>query len=244
MPQLLLIQFNISLLVLAALPANTPHVYPDNYIERSVSVVIRDDTARIEYSLAMNDTTIQRLIQQWQSPDEKSEKINQPSNAETSSQESFDSGDAETKTDSPRSVQDGPKSDEDDFANDANLVAEFRKLVAEKVAADIRVKCNDQSVVIQEVNPDLPPRYHTTVTMQFEFKLPAEKLVDLSITDSNFSQYDGEARYALKVGGKLVLTKSNVAPILVRAKRIEFADLTESDRAQACQITAQIVRTP
>ena len=82
-----------------------------------------------------------------------------------------------------------------------------------------------------------------SATVQFEFTLPAEKVVDLSVVDSNFAQFGGGARYALKVGGNLVLAKSNVAPILVRADRIEFADLSQAAREQAGKIKAQIVQT-
>ena len=102
-------------------------------------------------------------------------------------QESAITGESETSAVSPGSQTNESNSEEDEFANDAQLVAEFRKFIAEKVAAGIHVKCQDNSVVITQVNPDLPPRYHTTVTMQFEFKLPPVRVVNLSIDDSNFS---------------------------------------------------------
>lgn len=226
----------ICLLTPASQPA-APHVYADNYIDRSVSIVIRDQTARIEFSVAMNDTTIRRLMQQWQSPPMSEE----PDSRASSTSKNLEESQAVVPKEETATNR-LPKDASNEFANDSKLVAEFRKVVATHIAKDLLVTFEKEPVTIREVNPDTPPRHHMSATVQFEFDLPASKIVDLSVVDSNFSNFDGGARYALKVGGNLVMSKSNVAPILVRADRIEFADLSKSARAQVCKIKAQIVQ--
>ena len=239
------------------LPAATKtafHVYPDDYIDRSVSVVIRDDIARVEYSVAMNDSTIRKLLHQW--GETKDEDQNSGLHPFDNKSSELPSNVKQSTDESPSIETDATDSDasEDEFSNDAELVAEFRKEVAKRVASELAINCQQQPITIgDEIDANLPPRYHTTATMKFEFRLPPGKALDLSIADSNFSEYGGCIRcalkftladcvYALKVGGKLVLTKSNVAPVLVRAKRIEFEGLTNERREKASRIEVQVVR--
>ena len=242
MIHLVSIQLIICLLTPASHPAAS-HVYADNYIDRSLSIVIRDQSARIEYSVAMNDTTIRRLIKEWRSPSVFRSKDGKRLSESRIAAAPHVAGERKEKTAMNRSPENAPPAAAEEFKNDATLVAEFRKLLTEHLAKDLLVTCHDQPVTIREINPDTPPRHHMSATVQFEFTLPAKKVVDLSVVDSNFSQCDGGARYALKVGGNLVLANSNVAPILVRADRVEFAELSETAREQACKIKAQIVRT-
>ena len=240
----LLLIYSIICFIAAPLPtAAARHVYPDNYIDRTLSVLVRNRTVQIEYSVALNDATIECLIRQWKSPSLSAESERQTS----SLNQSFE---AKAATNQPAAIP-APSgtelnvspASEETFENDAELVAAFRKLVAEKISKGLHVTCKGKPITIREINRDLPAAYHMSVTVQFEFTLPADKATDLSIADDNFLRFDGGARYALKAAGNAVLTRSNVAPILVRAKRIEFADLPQDTRREACLINAQIVQT-
>lgn len=222
--------------------AEPPHVYPDNYIDRTVSVLVRNRTVKIEYSVALNDATIERLIREWQfsssstETDRQASSADQPTSAIAATVKSS-SGPAPEGT-----AKDASRDAEETFENDAELVAKFRKLVAEKLARGLHVNCEGKLLAIREIKRDLPAAYHMSVTVQFEFTLPTDKVTDLQISDDNFTRFDGCVRYALKAVGNSVLTRSNVAPILVRAKRIEFADLSEEARRESCFINAQIVQ--
>ena len=43
----------------------TPHELPDGFVERAVSVVVREDFARIEYRIGASDATMQMQLAQW-----------------------------------------------------------------------------------------------------------------------------------------------------------------------------------
>ncbi len=192
--------------------------------------------------MALNDVTIERLIREWQaSPsstetDRQASSLDRPTSA-TAANVKSSSGPAPNGT-----ATDASRDAKETFENDAELVTKFRKLVAEKLARGLHVNCEGQLLAIREIKQELPAAYHMSVTVQFEFTLPTDKVTDLQISDDNFTRFDGCARYALKAVGNAVLTRSNVAPILVRAKRIEFADLSEEARRESCFINAQIVQ--
>ena len=53
-------------------------------------------------------------------------------------------------------------------------------------------------------------------------ELPANKVVDFEVADELFPGYSGAVRYALRARGSTMLLQSNVAPVLVRADRVEI----------------------
>ena len=46
------------------------HEFEDGFVERSVAVVVRENVARLNYSIGLNPRTRQRLIEFWQSSDD------------------------------------------------------------------------------------------------------------------------------------------------------------------------------
>ena len=59
----------------------TPHEFEDGFVERTLAIVIRDDVATAEYSIALNETTLQNLLDRWQ----KTEASNPPASAQPES---------------------------------------------------------------------------------------------------------------------------------------------------------------
>ncbi len=219
--------------ILAAIgPVPAPlHKFPDGYIDRSVSVIVRDQTATIEYSAGMNDETMRQILEKWQSnsPAEKSNanesKAFPDRNTESKQQPA-------TKTDLTNPEQDTPEStsqrvsgnalvddtDEEFVKNDAQLMTEFQKLAAAKLKQNLKIACQNKPLNLKQVNVYVPAKRHMSLTIQFEFTLPPSGPNNLSIVDENFESFDGAVRYSLKGMGNAILASSNVAPILVRAK--------------------------
>ncbi|MEL7498238.1 MAG: hypothetical protein AAFN77_11550 [Planctomycetota bacterium] len=69
------------------------------------------------------------------------------------------------------------------------------------------------------------------------------KQIELKLIDQLFKDSDGAVRYALKTKGKAMIAKSNVAPILVRAERMELAKLLTDVESQHRQSTLEQAMT-
>ncbi len=265
----------------ATLPLATPplHKFADGYIDRSVSVVVRDQVATIEFSAGMNDATMRKVLDAWRAEapgkgknnaeptsipksknvlTERSAATENPArdgNATSAENTRDDSGDLNDLGDSgtvkPGTVKPGTAKPngiekeapvQDEFVkNDAQLIAEFQKLAAAKLLNGLNVICQNKALVLKRVNADIPVKRHMSLTIQFEFALPTNKSNKLSIFDKNFQNFDGAVRYSLKGMGNAILASTNVPPILVRAKRVELAELNEIERREACTIEAHIV---
>lgn len=46
-----------------------PHEFEDGFVERTFAIVIRDNLATAEYSIGLNESTMQELLDHWQSPE-------------------------------------------------------------------------------------------------------------------------------------------------------------------------------
>lgn len=62
----------------------------------------------------------------------------------------------------------------------------------------------------------------------------------MEIIDTNFLDFDGASRSAIKVTGNAMLHQSNAAPILIRAERELLEMLTPKERQDAMTIRAKI----
>jgi len=85
------------------------------------------------------------------------------------------------------------------------------------------------------------PRHPFNLVVRFEFELPPTKSVQLDIADTNFLRQTGAVRYAIKAVGSTMLVKSNAAPIIIRAKRVELVGLSRKETVSATSISAKIL---
>ncbi len=236
------------------------HVLEDGYIERTVEVVIRDDTAYVEYSVGLNENTMTQLTSSWDelktkptapkpSDDKEDEKAN-PTDSEpakttktkTKTDEDKEPADSKPVDSSPADSNSTDSSSEKATVFDKVLLAKFNKLAPAKVTAGLNITCDDKPVKIESVTLDPAPRHPFDVKVKFQFKIPKsdKESIELKLEDSNFTKQTGAVRYALKARGIAMLLQSNVAPIIVRAERIELAELTEEQRKTQTSILARI----
>ena len=224
------------------------HEFEDGFIERSVAVVVRDNIARLEYSLGLNPNTRQQLIEFWQSSDRKESSVNEQ---------------IETEADATSSEQEA---------------VDFFQLAAKHLRRRLEIRVNDHRVIPKIISALGSPRHHVDVTVTLEFDLPpAEPLVPtpIEIADRNFlraptnnavtekndtevrlkekpkpaplkqirplpAPWGGGFRYAFKTAGSTVLSSSNVASILIRADRHLDADLTAAQLDTALKMKAVV----
>ena len=242
------------------------HVLKDGYIERTVEVVIRDDTAYVEYSVGLNENTMAQLTSSWdelktQPTESKPSGGNEDEKANPKESEPVET--TKTKTDKKPSDSKPVDSNPDDSSPtdssstdssstdsssekatvfDKALLAKFNKSAPAKVTEGLKITCDDKPVKIESVALDPAPRHPFDVKVKFQFKIPKsdKESIELKLEDSNFTKQTGAVRYALKAKGIAMLVQSNVAPIIVRAERVELGELTEEQRKTQTSILARI----
>ena len=234
------------------------HEFEDGFVERSMAVVIRDDIARVEYSIGLNPKTKDQLIKFWTSHARRpSTTPNEATLGETSPVASSESVD-------------------------------FLKLAGDQVSRRLRVAINDDLVTPRLISSLASSRHHVDVTVTMEFAISLDRVTVptvIEIADRNFfpsnflnlsvtekphgvmeqdsggqfreelradnsapnetqlrpAPFGGAFRYAIKAKGGAVLNRSNVASILIRAKRQLDANFSEAELDDAYKIKAEVV---
>lgn len=124
------------------------------------------------------------------------------------------------------------------------LLANFKKVATDQVARGLKIKCNGKPLTVTSIAAGPPPRHPFIMTIQFKVQLPDSEICELKINDENFGKQHGAVRYALKAAGRAMLLKSDVAPILVRAERIELSKTPITQRASLTSINARLGFAP
>ena len=242
------------------------HEFEDGFVERSMAVVIRDNIARVEYSIGLNPKTKVQLIKFWSAQDPASSAVTEV--------------DGENETNSISSARS----------------VDFLQLAGDNVSRRLRVLADGNTLKPQLISSLASARHHVDVTVTMEFLLPLNESgvsMVVEIFDGNFlppavaeslvtqklpnttNQGDGEQsdreqseaepstakekvlvspegqllpapfggafRYAIKSKGNAVLNRSNVASILIRAKRQLDANFSEAELGSAYNIQAELV---
>ena len=200
------------------------HELEDGFVERSVAVVVRPGEATIRYSIGANETTRQQLANLWRADN-----------------------DAEA--------------DED---------ALFLKAVGDALLNGITIEADGAPISLELVEVMPTPRHHVEATVVMRLKLPspvagADSIllefqdrnfrncrvtpnavapgVETSLSNSQDAHFtmDGAFRYALKGANGVMLNRSTVAPILVRAKRRLVADIPADELDAEQQFSAEVI---
>ena len=238
------------------------HEFEDGHVERSVAVIIRGDQGRIEYSIGLNPTTRQQLMQFW-------------SDSTPARRSTFkDTDTAERAQLKIPAIGEIPNVVE--FPNVGVLTAlserqsHFLELSATNVFNRLKVTVGGTTVPLTLISSQASPRHHVDVTVTLAFQLPlaANQLpAELTIDDGNFrapqtvssdasirspvdrqsvlqpppAPFSGGFRYACKSMGGTMLTRSNVASILIRSLRRLDNELTANQIADAFKIRAELI---
>jgi hypothetical protein len=261
------------------------HELKDGFVERSFSVVVQDGKARCQYSIGLNDVTMNDLIDQWSAAKESSQSSTQassPKKASTPKQawapiknpstNEFQTGSPETTAEeinqqkpsqiAPNSKPDSskpnrqqePKSsannsripvfetqkNKDVHWLDPEKFKSFQELAKTHVVKNLKITCDKKMVEASQIKIGPPPRHPFYLVLEFEFDVPASGSFDLEISDLNFLQKTGARRDALKTRGKAMILNSNVAPTIIRAKRIEITKPGEQRKNLPPAIIAKI----
>lgn len=237
------------------------HEFEDGFVERSVAVIIRDDVARMQYSIGLNPNTRLQLIEFWRS-------------------QTVDSGSLWRQEQTPPASPVAPNN-----PSDPNDPDSFLRVAGSNVSSRLMVLVDGQLIPVKFVSACASSRHHVDVTVTVEFRMPLEHAnvpVSLEIIDGNFfpaaaaaapvepvtsksvlpakelkikpdeesgstpapvaAPFGGGFRYALKATGAAVLSRSNVASILIRADRQLDANLSMAQIGNAFKIEAEVVR--
>ncbi len=213
------------------------HELEDGFVERAVAVIVRPDHATISYSIGANEATRKRLIAKWNGDEEERATDLVPSDGEST-------GGADN---------------------------DFLRVVGGAVLKGTDVEIDGASVDLELVEVIAAPRHHIEATVVMRLKMPiaADGAGALALTvfdrsfqaDPNFCStnvesktqgdgddlpeapkgFDGAFRYAIKGAQGVMLNRSTVAPILVRAQRRLVAEIPGDEIDSEQQFSAEVI---
>ena len=268
------------------------HEYEDGFVERSLTITIRDGVGYGEYQIGLNAKTAtqflelaEQLRQQAELADQK-----QPSAAgetalaaETSTEPSIERDPLVNKPDAALKVDVSPKAGKTpkegalkgvpnqivgagvgEHLTDLATIKRFGQLQQHWFSGRLKLVRDGQQVAISKVSVEPAARHPFSVVVKFQFSVEANRpveeadkpdskktvgntvkpdspqggVVNFQVTDGLFGEYHGATRYALRSRGSTIVLKSNVAPALVRADRVEVvrgAGLNEAGKPPEIQ---------
>ena len=245
-------------LLLVTLPSKSgAHEFEDGFVERSVAVVIRDNIAIVEYSIGLNPDTKVQLIDFWMSQAA-------PAVAATGEEVGEDIGRETGDAVSPSSPATSA-----DFLRLAgeNVCRRLRVLVGDDPVTPrlISSLASSRHHVDVTVTMEFPlPLKGASVPTLIEISdmnfFPSS-FRNLPVTENTQAvrkeweagnlaldgdqlrpaPFGGGFRYAIKGKGSAMLSRSNVASILIRAKRKLDANFSEAQLDGAYKIQAEVV---
>lgn len=259
-------------LLMAATFAPTPHEFEAGFVERTMSIVVRNNTAYMEYSIGLNQATVEELLQDWERNETTASK---PTDSKTPQSKSAQPvGNRDLPVTSPLTTTQKPDLNSQntdkpsDSANDSSGIASdtipdeptvgsheitpkvmkrFRKLALAEIPKRIGATLDGQEIVFEKITEGIAPRHPFTMQILLQFQIPDSKPSQthaLRILDENFTKQTGAVRYSLKTTGRAMLMQSNVAPILVRSERVELKEFSAEQRKKLTCIDARIAHSP
>jgi hypothetical protein len=196
------------------------HQFEDDFVERTLAIIIRGNKAEITYSIGLNENTTEKILSKWSKLD-----------AVTS-----------TAVVAPPKPNGPPVQLEKDsgHALSPELTKRFQGAAGKFITENLKVKIGQKPQQLKLISAEPAPRHPFAITLKWELAIPEQKVVDLQIIDSNFLDLDGASRISLKATGNAMLLQSNAAPILIRAKRTLLAELGLKDRKDEMTVLAKI----
>lgn len=200
----------------------TSHQFEDDFVERTLAIIIRGNKAEITYSIGLNENTTEKILSKWS----KLDTVTTNSTAAV----------APSKPNGPL-VQ---LEKDSGHALSPELTKRFQVAAGKFITENLQVKIGQKPQQLKLISAEPAPRHPFAITLKWELAIPEQKVVDLQIIDSNFLDLDGASRISLKATGNAMLLQSNAAPILIRAQRILLAELGLKDRKDEMTVLAKI----
>ena len=208
------------------------HEFEDGHVERAVSVVIRGDVARLEYSIGLNPVTRQQLIDFWESQEKAADVAADVSNATKPADDDRFLALAGSNVSRRLSFcVDGTEIEAKLISSalsarhhvDVTVTLEF------KLPAAQSEQLQKLKIVDRNFRPSVTPDV-TQPTAQDDSSPKSAKLASkTTATVPAPAPMGGGFRYALKAKGNRMLARSNVASILIRAQRTLDSDRSQSE---------------
>ena len=205
-----------SILALLVIPRTSclAHEYPNGFVERSLSIVLRDNVAYGEYSIGLNQATAESFLR----------KSKVPKFASTTTRSALPGRLATAEIEIL-----APPNAAGEHLTDLETIQRFAKSPTVWFQNHLNISINSKPVKIKNVQVSPASKHPFSILVKFRFSISSASVdtakpnkYRLSIKDGIFPSYEGAVRQALKVKGSGMLINSNVAPILVRAQRIEI----------------------
>jgi len=131
---------------------------------------------------------------------------------------------------------------------DLATIKRFGEMQKHWFAERLKLERNGKPITLSKVSVEPAARHPFSVVVKFQFSViaklaierdgkvnrkneamaisepnsPQSGVVDFQVIDELFSEHAGATRYALRARGSTMLLQSNVAPVLVRADRVEI----------------------
>ena len=132
------------------------------------------------------------------------------------------------------------QTDQLSISDTEKLEKQFRQQMLKRLSERLKVEVNGKQVSLVAKTATDPGKHHYTGVAELEFQLSAGAN-KISIIDEEFSNLQTTARYSLKALGATILNESNVAPIIIRAKRHEFEPGKTKRRSKHSAIHASVL---
>ena len=267
------------------------HVYEDGFVERSLTITIRDGIGYGEYKIGLNAKTadqILELAEQLKSkdtpPNSRKElpndtgqqdrlKLSQPAlpTKPVDPNQAVDSGTAavkaiESKTKAAEVPALAPEPDtvgSGKHLTDLQTIKRFGDFKQQWFTDHLKLSSDGQTVELSKVSVEPAARHPYSVVVKFQFSLHKKseneaslvagkpsvvpkpdssgQAVDFQVTDGVFAEHAGATRYALRARGATMLLQSSVAPVLVRAERVEVDPKATVTKTSSPTVKAKLI---
>ncbi len=222
------------------------HEFEDGFVERSVAVVVRDNVARLEYSIGLNPNTRQQLIKFWQSTD---------------GVESGTESDDGEKTESTQQKVDFYQLAADHLSRRLEIVVNKQRVQPKLISALPSSRHHvDVTVVLEFILPATEAQVPIAIeiadgnffrkrtgrqenagaTLETYHDVSRPQRITRDAPHLWPAPFGGGFRYALKTMGSTVINSSNIASILIRADRHIDDDFTDAQLERAFRIKAKV----
>ena len=129
----------------------------------------------------------------------------------------------------------------EEYENETDLTNRFCEEIRHRLLEKFELRLDGEPLELEVTNVDPFAEHHKTAVMKLVAQIPEEVTGgQITFQDSSFMKLDGAVRYAIKGRGTTLVTKSNVAPIIIRADRVELGPLDAEQRLAACLIDAKL----
>ena len=121
---------------------------------------------------------------------------------------------------------------------------EFQRVLLEQLASQMEIEIDGRRKELTGVAVDICPKHHFDFVASYTLRLPVDQTLEIEIADKNFTANESAARFAFKGVGSTMVNRTNVAPIIIRAKRIDFKGMSAEQRLNTCKIVASVITPP